>query len=858
MPEPKIICGPILRRVEKKSVSVWVACKNNYRIFLKVYRGKVKHDTTASALTTTIPAEAITSSFGNHLWITVVTAKFDLPLQEGEIYSYDISFRSGDIPADQGDLKTDGFLEEGDHSSFRQLPLGYAKDFLPTFSLPSEDPAKLFIAHASCRKMHGHGLDALANMDEKIGESIKQATDLKPYERPQQLFLTGDQIYADDVPTFLLYSLGRDTAIVGDEILQVQKNGGSPVTLKSGNINFPPLLRGPLVQSFAGFTSGSAHNHLLSFWEFAGTYLCYWNLRSWNEDLYTRLKEVKSDNTPEKIRRLSEKIIDGSPAEGLTGIIPLIADNSNLRDANNEFLFTKKSDKEAFEENPPGDKRNEWRRSKVNKVKGEISQMIPFLDKLPAVSRVLANVASYMIFDDHEVTDDWNLTKGWVESSHATPLGKDIIRNALMAYTIFQDWGNTPDEYVAIGSPGEVESTLTAKTKLLRHISEYGSKVGRAIPYNLLRTDHLAPIETALGLNNNASSIKWHFNVDTGPTKTYVLDTRTRRHYASDKAPPGLIAKESLTDQIPDSLPNPSAPFVLVVSPAPVLALQSFEELIQPAASQFIEVSHKPDPDKEVPEGMAKFDYESWGFHTPTFENFVQRCSNLKKVIILSGDVHYGFSSALDFWEGGSSPKSRIVQLTSSALKNEDYGLMHLYRSAMVQKLLTGIGDKLEKLVWKNAVISVSGKVSTRNRQRLRKKPAVLPVAGWQPGATVSTAPDYRYRISVMSDESDRSATDPLKSEINLSESTSMKNGYNQIVERHQEVFISGVHRRMVWPANIGMVKFTANGNNWTVRHEFIFTEGERITDTPKPAVYLKHEIPLVASGIETTQPELT
>ena len=34
---------------------------------------------------------------------------------------------------------------------------------------------------------------------------------------------------------------------------------------------------------------------------------------------------------------------------------------------------------------------------------------------VPRVARALANCATYMIFDDHDVTDDWNLNKKWRE-----------------------------------------------------------------------------------------------------------------------------------------------------------------------------------------------------------------------------------------------------------------------------------------------------------------------------------------------------------------------------------------------------------------------------------------------------------
>jgi phosphodiesterase/alkaline phosphatase D-like protein len=30
---------------------------------------------------------------------------------------------------------------------------------------------------------------------------------------------------------------------------------------------------------------------------------------------------------------------------------------------------------------------------------------------LPKVRRVLANIPTYMIFDDHDITDDWNITE---------------------------------------------------------------------------------------------------------------------------------------------------------------------------------------------------------------------------------------------------------------------------------------------------------------------------------------------------------------------------------------------------------------------------------------------------------------
>ena len=64
---------------------------------------------------------------------------------------------------------------------------------------------------------------------------------------------------------------------------------------------------------------------------------------------------------------------------------------------------------------------------------------------VPFVRRILANVPTYMIFDDHEITDDWNLTQEWRNRVLGTNLGQTILRNGLIAYAVFQALGQRPD-----------------------------------------------------------------------------------------------------------------------------------------------------------------------------------------------------------------------------------------------------------------------------------------------------------------------------------------------------------------------------------------------------------------------------
>src|SRR4029078_3677824 len=70
-----------------------------------------------------------------------------------------------------------------------------------------------------------------------------------------------------------------------------------------------------------------------------------------------------------------------------------------------------------------------------------------FNKSLPKVQRVLANVPTYMMLDDHDVTDDYFLNPIWRRRVLGSRLGRALLGNAMIAYALFQDWGNDPLAY---------------------------------------------------------------------------------------------------------------------------------------------------------------------------------------------------------------------------------------------------------------------------------------------------------------------------------------------------------------------------------------------------------------------------
>ena len=60
----------------------------------------------------------------------------------------------------------------------------------------------------------------------------------------------------------------------------------------------------------------------------------------------------------------------------------------------------------------------------------------------PIVRWLLSTVGSAMIFDDHDVHDDWNTSISWLEEMRAQPWWEDRIVGALVAYWVYQHVGN--------------------------------------------------------------------------------------------------------------------------------------------------------------------------------------------------------------------------------------------------------------------------------------------------------------------------------------------------------------------------------------------------------------------------------
>lgn len=839
---PRVLAGPVVRRVEVRGCSFWVALSVPANVKALIWKGTLDVDG-SKGLTAIGDGQVHTKAFARNLHVVVVTVDLSAapkPLDAGEVYSYDLrfTFDAGGTSDLQGEKLLD-FEVAGSRitnvaaGAPLNLPLGFAKDRLPTFLVPPTKVAKvsagtpssgLRVAHASCRRSGAASFDALAGLAALVQDADK---------RPHQLYLTGDQIYADDVATPFLPVV----AALADELLggaqplpgfpPDRRKGGSgntPLTdpnLPGSIANLPTQRRKWLLWELAQFTGSDVENHLVTFGEFIAHHLLAWSPRVWRS-IPTFQQVFKAPG------------IAGGPPNPASGIDPWL---------NRPWFCFADADLTHTED----ELKREWGDPTTNKAgfegfNGSARHIARYAGGTPFVAQVLANTPTYMMFDDHEIADDWNLNGRWFADVYSRTWGRYVIRNGLMAFAVMQGWGNDPKRF-ATGQPG---------ARLLEAIPVAG---GATVPpaATITTTDVLLGFDKPT--TDVPKRVEWGFTVGTDDYKTVVLDTRTHRELRSTSIePPNLV--DNLDDQLPAAPATSTFSALIVVSPVPVFGPVVIEQIGQPAsiAAQDIIRALKPG---EIPgfgpgdaddaqlragcgarrneRGIEKYDREGWSASEKGFEAFVARLAGYEKAVLLSGDVHYATTLTLDYWskQSGDNPV-RLVQCTSSPAKN--------VFKAVVDQLVRQVANlqraeeiKVERIAWKKIsasdLVPAGTRLSLARKARLRQEPALLPTRGWPKTAAIPATkqPDWRWRVELLVDNN----TD-LPASL---KPRSMAAGADTLDDPARLAAIASVHRtrledakpmlrRIVFAPNFGVVTFTVDGSTVNVTHT-IFTPTE-------------------------------
>ncbi|MGI5483010.1 alkaline phosphatase D family protein [Streptomyces lavendofoliae] len=268
----------------------------------------------------------------------------------------------------------------------------------------------------------------------------------------------------------------------------------------------------------------------------------------------------------------------------------------------------------------------------------------------PGVRWLLSTVPSCMIFDDHDVIDDWNTSASWVADMRREGWWRERILSGLMSYWVHQHLGNlSPDELDADPLYAEVRAAPDGTEVLRRFVADADA---------------------------DPAKVRWSYRRDFGRTRLVMIDSRAGRvldeqkRAMHDEDEAHWLVEQILSDRedCDHLLVGASLPWLL----APMM---HDAETWNAALCR----GERGERWARLAERVRRAaDLEHWAAFPDSFERLTRLLAEAGSgpdapatVCVLSGDVHHAYVAEPAWPEGATTPASaRIVQLTCSPVHN--------------------------------------------------------------------------------------------------------------------------------------------------------------------------------------------
>ena len=272
----------------------------------------------------------------------------------------------------------------------------------------------------------------------------------------------------------------------------------------------------------------------------------------------------------------------------------------------------------------------------------------------PMIRWVLATIPSAMVFDDHDIHDDWNTSALWRRQMQETSWWRERIEGGLMSYWIYQHLGNLSPE--ALG-----EDELWAR---LRACSDDGTD-----GETLLR-EHAAKADAEA---DGGKGVRWSYRRDYGDIRLLVLDSRGGR--VLDTGERSMVDEAEwkwIVEQTKDC-----ASHLLIASSLPILlppaihGLEAWNEAVCDGAWG----ERWKGWGEKIRQGA---DLEHWAAFRKSWDALMGLVSDIgsgkcgpapASITFLSGDVHFSYLAEAEF-PLADGVTSRVHQAVCSPVRN--------------------------------------------------------------------------------------------------------------------------------------------------------------------------------------------
>jgi hypothetical protein len=265
----------------------------------------------------------------------------------------------------------------------------------------------------------------------------------------------------------------------------------------------------------------------------------------------------------------------------------------------------------------------------------------------PTIRWLLSTVSSAMVFDDHDVHDDWNISESWVRRMRKESWWNEHIVDALMSYWIYQHLGNLPPDEHA-------DDELLAAVRA----ADDGGPALREFAFRADRT---------------TDGSRWSYCRDLGGTRLVVIDSRAARVLREGRR--SMVdddewdwVEQHATGGFDHLLLATSLPFVL----APGMHhVEAWSEAVAGGAwgSEAARLGERV---------RQSLDLEHWAAFGSSFARLAElqrsvgageRGDPPASIVSLSGDVHHAYLCELGF-QRGAKVRSAVWQAVCSPFRH--------------------------------------------------------------------------------------------------------------------------------------------------------------------------------------------
>jgi hypothetical protein len=265
----------------------------------------------------------------------------------------------------------------------------------------------------------------------------------------------------------------------------------------------------------------------------------------------------------------------------------------------------------------------------------------------PLIRWLLSTISTSMVWDDHDMSDDWNISASWLEEMRQKSWWHRRATSGVMSYWVYQHLGNLSPQAL---DEDELYGRVRGNVHATAELREFATQVA-----------------------TTGEGTRWSFCRDLGSTRVIFVDSRAGRVLEPGKR---SIVDDDEWDWVVEHAGG-DFDHLLIGTTVPFLLSPGFHHL-EAWSERVADGAWGRLASKGAEQIRRAVDFDHWASFARSFERMEelleevgsgQRGEPPASIVVLSGDVHHAYLAEVGF-PAGSNLRSAVYQAVCSPYRN--------------------------------------------------------------------------------------------------------------------------------------------------------------------------------------------